>query len=297
VLGALVLLRAPDQGHFDDEEVGRARILGDLASAALRRVLLLESEREARAEAEARREEIAEVMESRSRLMRGFSHDVKNPLGAADGYAALLEEGIHGELPPEQRQVVGRIRRSIRNALALIEDLHELARAEAGHIELACEPVDVGAVVGELAEDYRASAAAAGLSLRAEVEPGLPRVTGDVVRVRQVLGNLLSNAVKYTDRGGVTVRATRRGAGRPDGAAAAADAWVTVAVADTGPGIPRDQQRRLFREFSRLHEGEKPGAGLGLAISQRVARALGGVITVDSEAGRGAEFTLWVPVR
>jgi signal transduction histidine kinase len=143
----------------------------------------------------------------------------------------------------------------------------------------------------------RASAAAAGLSLRAEVEPGLPRVTGDVVRVRQVLGNLLSNAVKYTDRGGVTVRATRRGAGRPDGAAAAADAWVTVAVADTGPGIPRDQQRRLFREFSRLHEGEKPGAGLGLAISQRVARALGGVITVDSEAGRGAEFTLWVPVR
>jgi signal transduction histidine kinase len=297
VLGALVLLRGPEQGRFDDEEIGRARILGDLASAALRRVLLLESEREARADAEARRRETAEVMESRSRLMRGFSHDVKNPLGAADGYAALLEEGIHGALSGEQREVVARIRRSIRNALALIEDLHELARAEAGHIELACEPVDVGAVVGELAEDYRASADAAGLTLAAEVEPGLPAVTGDPVRVRQVLGNLLSNAVKYTDAGSVTVRAATRGPGRPDGAAAAADRWVTVAVADTGPGIPREQQRRLFREFSRLHDGDKPGAGLGLAISQRVARALGGTITVDSEAGRGAVFTLWMPER
>jgi signal transduction histidine kinase len=95
-------------------------------------VLLLESEREARAEAEARRREIAEVMESRSRLMRGFSHDVKNPLGAADGYAALLEEGVHGELPPAQQAVVGRIRRSIRNALALIDDLHELAARRGG---------------------------------------------------------------------------------------------------------------------------------------------------------------------
>jgi signal transduction histidine kinase len=295
MLGALVLLRGPDQGHFDDEEIGRARILGDLASAALRRVLLLESEREARADAEARRAEIAEVMESRSRLMRGFSHDVKNPLGAADGYAALLEEGIEGELTGGQRAVVGRIRRSIRNALALIDDLHELARAEAGHIELACEPVDVGAVVRELVEDYRAVAETGGLTLRAEIEDQLPSVTGDGVRVRQVLGNLVSNAVKYTDEGGVTVRAARHGAGRPGGAAAAVDAWVTVAVADTGPGIPREQQQRLFREFSRLHEGDKPGAGLGLAISQRVARALGGTITVESEAGQGAVFTLWLP--
>jgi signal transduction histidine kinase len=296
-LGALVLLRGPAQGHFDDEEVSRARILGDLASAALRRVMLLESEREARAEAEARRAEIAEVMESRSRLMRGFSHDVKNPLGAADGYAALLEEGVHGELPPAQQAVVGRIRRSIRNALALIDDLHELARAEAGHIELACEPVDVGAVVRELAEDYRAGADAKGLTLRAAVGPGLPTVVGDTDRVRQALGNLLSNAVKYTDAGGVTVTAARRGAARPEGAPSAADAWVAVAVADTGPGIAAAEQRRLFREFSRLHDGDKPGAGLGLAISQRLARALGGTITVDSAAGQGAVFTLWLPVR
>jgi signal transduction histidine kinase len=198
-------------------------------------------------------------------------------------------------MPAAQREVVARIRRSIRNALALIDDLHELARAEAGHIELACEPVDVGALVRELAEDYRAAAVAHGLGLRAEVAAGLPPVTGDATRVRQVLGNLLSNAVKYTDHGGVTVRAAAHGAGRPDGAPADAPAWVTVAVADTGPGIARDEQRRLFREFSRLHRGDKPGAGLGLAISQRVARALGGAITVDSEAGRGSVFTLWMP--
>jgi signal transduction histidine kinase len=297
MLGALVLLRGPDQGHFDAIETGRARILGDLASAALRRVLLLASEREARAEAEQRRREIAEVLESRSRLMRGFSHDVKNPLGAADGYAALLEEGIHGELSASQREAVSRIRRSIRNALALIDDLHEFARAEAGHIELACEPLDVRTLVCELVEDYRASARGSGLALRSELPDTLPAIEGDPVRVRQVLGNLLSNAVKYTDQGSVTVRVAVRTDASPRDVARAAARWIAIDVADTGVGIPRAQQSRLFREFSRLHEGDKPGAGLGLAISQRVSRALGGVITLQSEEGQGATFTLWLPVR
>jgi signal transduction histidine kinase len=79
--------------------------------------------------------------------------------------------------------------------------------------------------------------------------------------------------------------------------ARAAARWIAIDVADTGVGIPRAQQSRLFREFSRLHEGDKPGAGLGLAISQRVSRALGGVITLQSEEGQGATFTLWLPVR
>ena len=297
MLGALVLLRGPDQGHFDETESVRARILGDLASAALRRVLLLASEREARAEAEARRHEIAEVLESRSRLMRGFSHDVKNPLGAADGYAALLEEGIHGELSTTQRQAVSRIRRSIRNALALIDDLHEFARAEAGHIELACEPVDVRTLVCELVEDYRASANGSGLALRSELPDALPTIDGDPVRVRQVLGNLLSNAVKYTDAGSVTVRVAVRTDPPPSLVVPRPARWIAIDVVDTGVGIPRAEQPRLFREFSRLHEGEKPGAGLGLAISQRVSRALGGAITLESDEGRGATFTLWLPVR
>ena len=297
MLGALILLRGPDQGHFDATETGRARILGDLASAALRRVLLLASEREARAEAEERRREIAEVLESRSRLMRGFSHDVKNPLGAADGYAALLEEGIHGDLSAPQRQAVSRIRRSIRNALALIDDLLELARAEAGHIELACERVDVRALVCELVEDYRASADGSGLALCAELPDALPTIEGDPVRVRQVLGNLLSNAVKYTDQGGVSVRVAMRTDTPRHELPGTGGRWIAIDVIDTGVGIPRAEQSRLFREFSRLHEGEKPGAGLGLAISQRVSRALGGAITLESEEGQGATFTLWLPVR
>ena len=295
-LGALVMLRAQDGGHFDDEEIGRARILGDLASAALRRLLLLQSEREARDEAEARRREIADVLESRSRLMRGFSHDVKNPLGAADGYAALLADGVLGEITDAQREAIGGIRRSIRYALDLIDDLHELARAESGRIELACEEVDVGCVVRELAEDYRASAEAKGLELRIEIDGELPPVVSDTTRVRQILGNLLSNAVKYTDDGSVAVRATAKGPDAPPGARAEADRWLVVAVSDTGLGISAEDQQHLFLEFSRLHQGEKPGAGLGLAISQRVARALGGAITVHSEAERGAEFTLWLPV-
>jgi PAS domain S-box-containing protein len=294
VLGALVLLRGPDQGRFGPDEVGRARILGDLASAALRRVLLLASERQARTEAEARRGEIARVMESRSRLMRGFSHDVKNPLGAADGYAALLEEGIHGPLTDEQRKVIGRVRRSIRNALDLIEDMHEFARAEAGHLELQRAAADLRVLVCELVEDYRASATASGLTLQAELPPHVPKIETDGTRVRQVLGNLLSNAVKYTEQGGVTVRLATRDRG-PAGDAAGGASWIAIEVEDTGPGIPADEQPRLFREFSRLHTGDLPGAGLGLAISQRLAHALGGSITVESEAGQGARFTLWLP--
>src|SRR5262249_12379753 len=141
----------------------------------------------------------------------GFSHDVKNPLGAADGHASLLEEGVLGPLEPRQLESVGRIRASIGSALELIGDLLELARAEAGEIEGQRRPVDVREVGREIVAEYRAQAAAHGLELGVEIPPELPVVVTDVVRARQVLGNLISNAVKYTPRGQVTVRVDLRG--------------------------------------------------------------------------------------
>ncbi|HET8656230.1 MAG TPA: GAF domain-containing protein [Longimicrobiaceae bacterium] len=283
-IGALSLLRGPEKWHFRPDEVRRAYTFAEIASLAFRKIHMLE-------DSEQRREELQRVMESRARLMRGFSHDVKNPLGAADGFLALLEDGIMGELSEKQREGIGKARRSIGNSLRLIGDLLELARAEAGQIEIHRVPVDVRDAVREIGEEYRAQAEAKGLSLETELPGELPVIESDASRVRQILGNLFSNAVKYTDEGGI--RATvelRSGDGRRR-----RGRWIAVDVVDTGPGIPEEEQRLLFREFTRLHPEEKAGAGVGLAISQRIARAIGGEVTVSSAPGDGSTFTLWLP--
>jgi PAS domain S-box-containing protein len=256
--------------------------------AAAEREQLLDRERNARAEAERRRDELAHVTESRARLIRGFSHDVKNPLGVADGWAEALERGVYGELPETAKRNIGRIRRSIRHALEVIESLHELAHTEAGDIAIKAESVNVRELLVTLAEEYRVTAETAGLSLRIDSPSEVPLIHTDPGRVRQILGNLLSNALKYTDTGGVTLRLHQA-------EAASGREYVKVDVIDTGPGIAADQQERLFREFSRINPGDKPGAGLGLAISQRLAQMLGGRITLQSEQGRGSTFSLWLP--
>jgi PAS domain S-box-containing protein len=283
--GSLVLTRLPGRDSFRGEDALRARAFADLASLAFRRIHLLE-------ESERRREELENAIDSRARLIRGFTHDLKNPLGAADGYLQLIQTGaIDG--PDRVEQGVSRTRRAIRAALGLLDDLAELDRAEAGQIEVKPTSVDVRDVVTEMVDEYRAQADTRGLRLGIDVPDRLPLITSDPSRIRQVLGNLLSNAVKYTPSGSVQVRVARReGAGAPPGAA-----WVAIDIADTGPGIPADKLPLLFREFERLDPAAAPGAGLGLAISRRVAAALGGCVTVESERGHGSTFTLWLPER
>lgn len=283
-IGALLLVREAGR-QFRQDEVRRAATFANLAALAFRKVHLLE-------ESEQRREELERVMESRARLIRGFSHDVKNPLGAADGYLQLLEEQILGELSPKQRESIVRVRRALHAALSLIDDLVELARAEAGQLQVQNHAVDLRDVVKEMAGEYRAQAEAAGLSLTDEFPDRLPLVRTDDRRVRQVLGNLLSNAVKYTPEGGrIGTRlemSERDGAGRNG-------PWIAVHVWDTGRGIPEDRRDRIFQEFTRLEPGSTPGAGLGLAIARRVARAIGGDLTFASTPGEGSTFTLWLP--
>ncbi len=284
-IGALLLIRRGRRG-FRPDEVGRAATFANLAALAFRKVHLLE-------ESEQRREELERVMESRARLIRGFSHDLKNPLGAADGYLQLLEEGIQGQLAPKQQESIRHVRRALRAALALIADLVELARAEAGQLDVQLHAVDARDVAREMAGEYRAQAEAAGLALHEEIPDTFPVFRSDDRRVRQVLGNLFSNAVKYTPAGGrIGVRvAMRGGPGTP-----VPRRWVAIDVWDTGRGIPPERAERIFQEFTRLEPGRTPGAGLGLAISRRVARAIGGELTFVSEAGKGSTFTLWLPL-
>lgn len=251
---------------------------------------LLASEREAREEAERRRAELERVTDSRARLMRGFSHDLRSPLAAADMSASLLEDGrAYGALSDKQRESVHRIQRGIHSALRLIDDLMELARAEAGQIELQTTDFEVAQVARETAELFQAQAGAAGLEIDQRVPHGI-RAWADPARVRQVLANLLSNAIKYAPRGTVTLLATTPArASRPPGA------WVAVSVIDKGPGIPEEKRELIFQEYTRLDPGAQQGSGIGLAISRRMACLMGGDLTVESEMGRGAAFTLWLP--
>jgi PAS domain S-box-containing protein len=282
-IGALILVRSLNEPPFSAGEAARAGTFAELASLAFRKIHLLE-------ESESRREELERVTESRAALMRGFSHDLKNPLGAADGFLSLLADEVAGPLNDDQKHQVTRVRHLLRASLDIIDDLVELHRAEGGRMEIRRAPLDLRHAAAEVAEAYRPQADAKGLALEVRLPAELPLVESDASRVRQILGNLVSNAVKYTDAGGITVEVGQRD---EDGLGCLA-----VDVADTGPGIPASQLHLLFREFSRLHAGGAGGAGgagLGLAISQRVARALGGTIRVRSREGSGSTFTLLLP--
>lgn len=284
-LGALFVVSATP-GRFRAGDVTRAGIFGHLAALAYERVALLEQAHERQAILE-------RVVTSRSRLIRGFSHDVKNAVGAADGFAELLSLGVYGELPVAPRASVDRLRRSLRAAIALVDDLHELGRAETGRIALSLAPVDPGELMYSVVEEYHAMAQRAGLSLSVTVDPDVSSIETDRARVRQIASNLLSNAIKYTPHGSVLVR-VRHQRIRLMGQA---DDWTLLEFIDSGVGIPAGKEDYIFEEFSRLGNADAPGAGLGLAISRLLAHALGGEIVVESELGHGSTFTLRLPVR
>lgn len=284
-LGALVLLR-PGRRQLRAREVLQLRIFGVFAGQALRKGMLLERAVE-------QQHQLMKAAATRERMVRGFSHDLKNPLGAADGYAALLDEGIAGELTHEQHEHIQGIRRGLASALEIIEDVVELARAEAGHLAVRRTRVSPASVISAIVTQYSGTAATASIELTEDVPGSLPPLDTDPRRVHQILGNLVLNAIKYTPEGGrVQISADQRQGRRSRDPAH----WVTFEVQDTGRGIAPEDMPRLFNEFQRLDPGDIPGAGLGLAISERIARLLGGEIRVQSEVGKGSTFTLCLPV-
>jgi signal transduction histidine kinase len=277
-VGELVVVRAT--GSFRRRDLQRLQLLQDLACLALRKTLLLE-------EAQRRRQEAEEASAVRARLIRGLTHDLKNPLGAAEGYAELLQKGTAGTLEDPQQGWVSRIRRANSAMAEVIQDLVEFSLGKGTELPLHEQPVDLAHVVRESTEDYMAMASAVGLDIECDVEASLPVVT-DERRIREILGNLLSNAVKYSPQGSsVSVRARR--------ASVDGQSVILVEVEDTGVGIADEKQERIFQEFARLHPEQAPGTGIGLAMSRKVARALGGDLTVRSVAGSGSTFTLFLP--
>ena len=282
-IGAMFIVSLAED-RFGTDDVERARILGHLAMLAYENVQLLEETRD-------RQLALERALQSRARLIRGFSHDVKNPINAADGFAELLSVGVYGELSAAQQLSVDRMRRNMQRAMSLIDYLHDLSRAETGNVALSRAPLNLAALMRSLEEEYDAAAQARGLRLSTELSEDGPIVETDQARVRQIAANLVSNAIKYTEHGTITLR-TRR---HPTTGLDASESWAALEVEDSGIGIPADKQEFIFEEFSRLGTSDRAGAGLGLAISKLLAEGLGGRISVASEPGRGSTFTLWLP--
>ena len=238
--------------------------------------------------AEEERARVVQAGEARAALLRGVTHDIKNPLGAAAGYAELLEEGIVGPVPEKQLDMVRRIHRLVQAAVQTIADLLELAQAD-GELHVQNTVTDLAQIVSEVVDDHRGMARERGVDVAVSAEPR--SLVTDPLRVRQILANLVTNAIKYTPPGGhvrVSIVDSQRVRDRGK--------VVGVEVRDTGPGIPAELHERVFEEFFRLpNAGATNGNGLGLAISRRIARLLGGEITVADADGGGAAFTLWFP--
>ncbi len=268
--------------------------LGILALVAIAVVIWIGNRLQlAATQAEQRRRDLTAALEAREKLMRGVSHDLKNPLNAIDGHAQLIEDGVKGPVTAAQKESIGRIRRAVQTQLSLIVDLLELSRAESGSLPIHRQPTDLCAVISEGIEEQRPAAESSGHTLTFLASETRPVIETDAERVKQILGNLLSNAVKYTPaRGKIEVKVEAvAGAGRLAGKLAAA-----ITVSDTGHGIPPEKADAIFQEFTRLAPGVAEGAGLGLAIARRIARLLGGDITLSSEYGTGSVFTLWLPL-
>jgi signal transduction histidine kinase/HAMP domain-containing protein len=224
----------------------------------------------------------------KSEFLASVSHELRTPMNAIIGYTKLMLDGLDGDLTEQQTADLERVVQAADNLLGLINGLLDLAKIEAGKMELNVEEVDIPLVIDDVIELIRPSADAKSLSLRADVASTLPTAWADRARIRQVLVNLMANAVKFTEHGGVTIRAT------------IVDGWITIAVVDTGVGIPPEAQTYIFDEFRQVDASTTRrygGTGLGLAISKRLIALHGGRIWVESNVGVGSTFLFTLPVR
>jgi signal transduction histidine kinase len=227
---------------------------------------------------------IAEADRMKTRFLANMSHELRTPLNSIIGFSKVMLKGIDGPLTPKQREDLEAIHHSGSHLLGLISDLLDLSKIEAGKMELNVTLVGLGELTRGVMSTAAALVKEKGVELRVEIDPDLPGVKGDAMRLRQVVLNLVSNAIKFTERGEVAVCAERRGA------------YVVVSVRDTGCGIRPEDQGGLFQEFRQLGGGPKGGSGLGLVISKRLIQLHGGEIWVESLLGEGSTFAFSLPL-
>jgi signal transduction histidine kinase/sensor domain CHASE-containing protein len=304
VFGVMIVYAAEDDA-FDSTEVGLLDELGRNISYGLAAIRTRQERAKATAELERARVELeqrvaertAELMaakdaaESADRIKSAFlatmSHELRTPLNSIIGFTGILLQHLAGPLNAEQLTQLGMVQRSARHLLALVNDVLDISKIEAGQLEVVAQPFDVRASIEKVADTIRPLVTRKGLSLSLDVSPECGWVTGDGHRVEQVLMNLLSNAVKFTDHGAIAVGSSVTGG------------WLTITVSDTGLGIAKEDVGRLFKAFVQIDSGttrKHEGTGLGLTICRRLLDLMGGTIGVESTPGIGSRFFFAIPL-
>jgi signal transduction histidine kinase len=269
LIGGLAVARPPGSAAFTEDDRERLRLIADHAALALWKADLLEQARAADA--------------AKGRFLATISHELRTPLTALTGYNELLVDEVLGKISDAQRDILERMKSVTQHLTAMIEDVLAYSSLEMGHEVIRPTEFLLVDLVNGVAAVAEPLAKQKGIDLTVTVPDPKLRVTTDIDRARQILINLAGNAVKFTERGSVRITV------------AATETEVHIAVSDSGIGIPTSLQKNLFKPFAQVDTGltrRHGGTGLGLYISAQLARLLGGRIDLESEAGKGATFTL-----
>jgi signal transduction histidine kinase len=232
--------------------------------------------------------ELEQASRAKSNFLASMSHELRTPMNAILGFTEMIRDGLYGEIPPEIQEPVSDIHTCGKQLLGLINNVLDLSKIEAGHMELALGEYVVEDLVNTVKLSLRSLAATKGLDLVAAVAPDLPLAVGDGKRITQCLMNLAGNALKFTREGRVEIRAELEGE------------HLLFAVADTGIGIPAEQIDTIFEEFRQADatvSRDFGGTGLGLSITRRLVELHAGRIWVESVPGKGSTFFFSIPVR
>jgi signal transduction histidine kinase len=286
-IGGITIRRA-EVRPFTGRQIELVNTFADQAVIAIENTRLFE-------EVQARTRELAKTVEDleiasqhKNQFVANMSHELRTPLAAILGYAELIQEGFYEPQGPKSLDALTRIRSNGKHLLGLINTVLDIAKIESGQFTLNMTEYAIESVVETVRAATESLAQSKKLTLTTSVDKSLPVGLGDEQRLTQVLLNLVGNAIKFTDTGEVSI------------AAGARNGHFAVSVTDTGPGIPLDQQDRIFDQFHQVDSSltkAKSGTGLGLAIAKQIVEMHGGRIWVQSTVGKGSTFQMEIPTR
>ncbi len=284
VIGALDV-QSTRANAFTQDDIAVLQVLADQIAVAVDNARAYEIAQKAM-------QEIKEADQLKSQFLANMSHELRTPLNSIIGFSRVILKEIDGPVNEMQRQDLTAIYNAGQHLLGLINDVLDLSKIEAGKMELAFEDdVDLGAMIKSVMSTVVGLVKDKPIKLQQEIQPDLPGLRVDPMKIRQVLLNLLSNAAKFTEQGAITVKARLQHGAQGD--------EVLVQVIDTGPGISPEDQAKLFQPFSQVDGSltrKTGGSGLGLSISHHLIRLHGGKIGIESEIGKGSTFYFTLPV-
>jgi signal transduction histidine kinase len=279
-IGVIVLMRRIVR-PFTANQISLAAAFADQAVIAIENVRLFD-------EIQDKSRQLAEASQHKSQFLANMSHELRTPLNAIIGVTEMLREDA--ESLKQDVEPFDRVLGAGRHLLALINDILDLSKIEAGRMELQLESFALAPLIDNVVKTIEPLTAKNANEITVHCDSAIGTLHADQMRLRQALLNLMSNANKFTDHGTITIDARQRQEGSRD--------WVTIAVGDSGIGMTAEQMGKLFQEFSQASSATASkygGTGLGLVISKRFCQMMGGDITVESEPGRGSTFTIRVP--